>query len=354
MAFAVFIFALLLKVSTALSSQNITHLFPAVLIFGDSTADSGNNNYINTPFKADHPPYGEDFPGKIPTGRFSNGKLVSDFWASLLGIKQTVPPFLQPNISDFDIRTGVNFASAGSGYDDMTAQISQVIPVTKQLYYFKEYIKRLKKVVGIKEANRIIEGALVSISAGTNDFTISYYDLPSRRDDFSMDDYQDYILKKLQNFVNGLYKLGCRTMVVSGLPPMGCLPIQMLSRFSRTCLTDQNTDARVYNQKLMNLLPQIQSSLKGSRIMYADIYNPMTEMIRNPRKHGFTHTKVGCCGTGLLEAGPICTYLTPLCTNPSNYLFFDSIHPTEAAYRYVTKTLLNKILRHLNTSGHVF
>lgn len=75
-------------------------------------------------------------------------------------------------------------------------------------------------------------------------------------------------------------------MVVSGLPPMGCLPIQMLSRFSRTCLTDQNTDARVYNQKLMNLLPQIQSSLKGSRIMYADIYNPMTEMIQNPRKHG--------------------------------------------------------------------
>ncbi|XP_023742438.1 GDSL esterase/lipase At1g58430 [Lactuca sativa] len=202
MAFAVFIFALFLKVSTALSSQNITHLFSAVFIFGDSTADSGNNNYINTPFKADHPPYGEDFPGKIPTGRFSTGKLMSDIWASLLGIKQTVPPFLQPNISDFDIRTGVNFASAGSGHDDMTTQISQVIPVTKQLYYFKEYIKRLKKVVGIKEANRIIEGALVSISGGTNDFTISYYDLPSRRDNFSMDDYQDYILKKLQNFIN--------------------------------------------------------------------------------------------------------------------------------------------------------
>ncbi|CAI9290996.1 unnamed protein product [Lactuca saligna] len=128
MAFAVFIFALLLKVSTALSSQNITHLFSAVFIFGDSTADSGKNNYINTPFKADHPPYGEDFPGKIPTGRFSNGKLMSDIWASLLGIKQTVPLFLQPNISDFDIRTGVNFASAGSGHDDMTAQISQMFP----------------------------------------------------------------------------------------------------------------------------------------------------------------------------------------------------------------------------------
>ncbi|CAI9292331.1 unnamed protein product [Lactuca saligna] len=79
----------------------------------------------------------------------------------------------------------------------MTSQISQAILVTKQFYYFKEYIKRLKKVVGIK-----VEGALVSISAGTNDFPISYYDLPSRRDDLSMEDYQDYILKKLQNFIN--------------------------------------------------------------------------------------------------------------------------------------------------------
>ncbi|CAI9302935.1 unnamed protein product [Lactuca saligna] len=175
----------------------------------------------------------------------------------------------------------------------MMSQISQVIPVTKQLYYFKEYIKRLKKVVGIK-----VEGALVSISAGTNDFPISYYDLPSRRDDFSMEDYQDYILKKLQNFINELYKLGCRTMVVSGLPPMGCLPIQMLSRFSGTCLMHQNTDARVYNQKLMNLLPHIQSSLKGSQIMYTNIYTTTMKMIRNPRKHDagimspFEHTEV--------------------------------------------------------------
>ncbi|CAI9260010.1 unnamed protein product [Lactuca saligna] len=196
---------------------------------------------------------------------------------------QIVPPFLQLNISNFDIRTGVNFAYTGSGYDDMTSQISQVIPMTKQLYYFKEYIKRLKKVVGIKVGGG--GGGLVSISAGTNDFPISYYDLPSRRDDFSMEDYQDYILKKLQNIINELYKLGCRTMVVSGLPPMGCLPIQMLSRFSRTYLMHQNTNARVYNQKLMNLLPHIQSSLKGSQIMYTDIYTPMMEMIRNPRKH---------------------------------------------------------------------
>ena len=202
MAFIVVIFTLLLKFTIATPHQDLSHLFPAVLVFGDSTADSGNNNYISTSFKADHRPYGQDFPGGIPTGRFSNGKLVPDFWVSMLGIKDIIPPYLQPNISDFDIRTGVNFASAGSGFDDLTARVSQVIPVSKQLHYFKGYIRRLKKLVGVTEARRILKGALVSVSAGTNDFTISFYDLRTRRNDFDINDYQDYVLKKLQNFVN--------------------------------------------------------------------------------------------------------------------------------------------------------
>ncbi|KAI3742567.1 hypothetical protein L1987_60253 [Smallanthus sonchifolius] len=283
MAVTFFILIVLLKLSAADSSRNITNLFEAVLVFGDSTADSGNNNYISTPFKADHRPYGLDFPGQIPTGRFSNGKLVPDFWVSLLGIKQTIPPYLQPNLTNYDIRTGVNFASAGSGYDDLTARVSEVITMTKQI---KEYIRRLKKVVGVKEAKSIVEGALVSISAGTNDFTISYYDLRTRRSDFAIGGYQNFVLKKLQSFIKELYKLGCRTMVVSGLPPMGCLPIQMASRFTRNCLKEQNFDARIYNQKLIKMLHQIQSSLAGSRIMYADIYSPMMEMIQHPQKHG--------------------------------------------------------------------
>lgn len=59
---------------------------------------------------------------------------------------------------------------------------------------------------------------------------------------------------------------------------------------------------------------------------------------------GFRETVKGCCGTGLLEAGPICTPLTPLCQNSSEYLFFDSIHPSEKAYYYVTECIKKQIL----------
>lgn len=51
---------------------------PAVIGFGDSIIDPGNNNKIKTLIKCNFPPYGKDFEGGIPTGRFCNGKIPSD------------------------------------------------------------------------------------------------------------------------------------------------------------------------------------------------------------------------------------------------------------------------------------
>ncbi|CAI0435566.1 unnamed protein product [Linum tenue] len=56
---------------------------PAALVFGDSIVDTGNNNKILTsPARCNFPPYGRDFYGGVPTGRFSNGKVPSDFLGS--------------------------------------------------------------------------------------------------------------------------------------------------------------------------------------------------------------------------------------------------------------------------------
>ncbi|KAI9157005.1 hypothetical protein LWI28_015382 [Acer negundo] len=145
--------------------------FPStILIFGDSTVDTCNNNYIKTLAIGNYLPYGQDFPGHIPTGRFSNGKLLPDFIASALGIKaeaEAVPPFLDPNLSDDQLLSGVSFASSGSGFDDLTTLAFNAIPVSKQIKLFIDYIRRIKGIVGEGKAKKIISGSLVVISAAS-------------------------------------------------------------------------------------------------------------------------------------------------------------------------------------------
>lgn len=46
------------------------------------------------------------------------------FVASKLGIKELVPPYLDPNLRNEDLPTGVSFASGGMGYDPETNKIS--------------------------------------------------------------------------------------------------------------------------------------------------------------------------------------------------------------------------------------
>lgn len=187
--------------NASVSTDHSSPKFPAILIFGDSTVDTGNNNYIDTIFKGNHYPYGRDFPGHVPTGRFSNGKLVPDFIASALKIKEIVPPFLQPDLSDENLLTGVSFASGGSGYDDLTTVASKVIPVSIQIEYFKKYLDRIEGIAGKKEAKKIVNGALVILSAGTNDFGFNFYDIPTRKLEFNVNEYQDFLQNKLQNFI---------------------------------------------------------------------------------------------------------------------------------------------------------
>lgn len=93
-------------------------------MFGDSIVDPGNNNNRLTEAKANFPPYGQDFPGGVATGRFSNGLVPGDLLASKLGIKELLPPFIGTDLQLEDLLTGVAFACGGSGYDPLTSKLA--------------------------------------------------------------------------------------------------------------------------------------------------------------------------------------------------------------------------------------
>ena len=61
-----------------ISAVDANGSFPALLAFGDSILDTGNNNFLLTFMRANIWPYGRSYTMKVPTGRFGNGRVFSD------------------------------------------------------------------------------------------------------------------------------------------------------------------------------------------------------------------------------------------------------------------------------------
>lgn len=320
---------------------------PAVIVFGDSSVDSGNNNFIPTIARSNFAPYGQDFPGGQPTGRFCNGRLPPDFISEAFGLKPTIPAYLDPmyNISDFAV--GVCFASAGTGYDNATSDVVDVIPLWKEVEYYKEYQMRLKTYLGDKKAREILSEALYLISIGTNDFLENYYTLPNRRSQFTVKQYQDFIIRLAADFVKKIYALGARKMSLTGVPPMGCLPLERTTNImeNHACTEEYNIVALEFNGKLKGLVTKLNRELPGLDVVFADAYNIMLQLITRPSVYGFEESRIGCCGTGRFEMSFLCNPYSPFtCQDADKYVFWDAFHPSERTNRLISDHLIKTSL----------
>ncbi|KAF2285713.1 hypothetical protein GH714_007330 [Hevea brasiliensis] len=155
-----------------------------------------------------------------------------------LGNKPIVPAYL--STCDIKFATGVCFASAGTGYDNATSDVLSVIPLWKELEFYKEYQKKLRGYLGKEKANEVLGEALYLISIGTNDFLENYYIFPGRSSQFSVMEYQNFLVQIARNFVTDLHLLGAQKIALGGLPPMGCLPLERTTNifFGSDCIEE--------------------------------------------------------------------------------------------------------------------
>ncbi|ESW28179.1 hypothetical protein PHAVU_003G265500 [Phaseolus vulgaris] len=321
---------------------------PAVIVFGDSIVDTGNNNYISTLVKCNFPPYGRDFAeGNHPSGRFSNGLVPSDIIAAKFGVKKFLPPYLDPNLQVQDLLTGVSFASGGAGYDPLTAELVSVMSLTDQLDMFKEYIKKINDAVGGNRTTLIVSKSIYIVCIGSDDIANTYIQSPFRRVEYDISSYTDLMASEASNFLETLYEIGGRRIGVFGVPAIGCVPSQrtMAGGLDRACVESSNEAAMLFNSKLSSQIDALGKKLPDARIVYLDCYNGLLSMIGDPAKYGFEEAMKGCCGTGNIEASILCNrYAINTCSNSSDYLFWDSYHPTEHAYNILSSIVLdNKI-----------
>ncbi|KAI4321652.1 hypothetical protein MLD38_035010 [Melastoma candidum] len=319
---------------------------PGVIVFGDSIVDTGNNNNISTLVKCNFLPYGKDFDGGKPTGRFCDGKVPADLIARELGIKDVVPAYLDPNVTDQDLITGVSFASGGSGFDPLTPKLVSVISLTEQLEYFKEYIGKLKRVAGEEKTNFTLAKSIFLLVAGSDDIANTYFTARMRKIQYDISTYTDLMAELASNFLQDLYELGARRIAVFSAPPIGCVPSQrtLAGGALRGCGEDYNQAAQMFNAKLSSRINYL-NSRPNSKMVYIDVYSPLLDLILHPQKYGFKVSDKGCCGTGNIEVAILCNQLSSsTCGKASDYVFWDSYHPTEKAYETLVVPLINKYL----------
>ena len=171
-----------------------------------------------------------------------------------------------------------------------------------------------------------------------------------------------------------MYGLGARRIGVFSAPPLGCLPSQrtLAGGIQRECVEKYNEASQLFNTKLSSGLDSLNTNFPLAKFLYVDIYNPLLDIIQNPQKSGNTSCFVlfcsvfgfsftgmgksiihlivsgfevvnkGCCGTGLIEVSVLCDRLNPFtCNDATKYVFWDSYHPTERAY----KTIIGEIIQ---------
>ncbi|TQD97902.1 hypothetical protein C1H46_016427 [Malus baccata] len=467
--------------------KNVT--VPAVIAFGDSIVDKGNNNEnFKTFARCNFLPYGKDLMGGMPTGRYSNGKVPTDFigchhhhhhhhhiiihhhhhhhhhhpspsntnkrllTVEAFGIKELLPAYLDPTLQPNDLLTGVVIAAGGAGYDPLTAKLAAVASLSDQLKQFKEYIEKLKGIVGEEKTNFIIQNSLILVVAGSNDISNTYFLSGVRELEYDVPSYTDFMLKYASDFIKSLFYCQPPTydlplflispsappsstphiskskqsnnMLASNLPkspffpthyvPISCsfhitrnfsqlqtaaeeavngrvserneirlglpskgrmaadtidllkdcqLPIKHVNPrqyvaqipqwwvkggLQRDCDEKQNQASQLFNSKLSVEMDHLNKNLPNSRVVYIDIYNSLLDLIINPAKYGFEVANKGCCGTGTIEVTKLCNQLQPagVCIDDSKYVFWDSYHPTERAYKIIVKQILDNYTSH--------
>ncbi|KAJ0763352.1 putative carboxylesterase [Helianthus annuus] len=324
--------------------------FSAVYAFGDSYTDTGNAQSMGslTPSFSDSKssPYGSN--------RLSDGRLVIDYITDSLGLP-VLPPY-QSTTGNFT--HGVNFAIAGATAlaGDLLSKLARFflskgapLSVMTQLEWYKKFQKEhLCKELDQKACAEKLKTALFWVGEmGINDYSRavgSKISLPSIAKSSAA-----YTIE----LVRTLIQTGAKHIVVQGLPPIGCLPVDVSvtplnGRDKSGCSPVVNGAVMIHNQLLQAKLDSYRKSYPDVTLIYADSWKAYYTIVNDPQKYQILETQKTCCGTTLKPEDMNFNILSlcgsagaTICGDPSQYISWDGIHPTESMNSHMTDQFIN-------------
>ena len=141
-------------------------------------------------------------------------------------------------------------------------------------------------------------------------------------------------------------------LVVQGLPPIGCLPLQLITcpsndRDQNGCSASANLVIKGHNDLLQKRLDEIQIHYKDSMILYIDYYSAFKTILEKLQQYQCKEPFKACCGSG---GGPF-NYLPNLlcgafgtftCKDSSTHINFDGVHLTENMHLHLFDLFFNQ------------
>ncbi|XVF20591.1 hypothetical protein REPUB_Repub12eG0013600 [Reevesia pubescens] len=334
--------AIVLVLGTLVSAENATSL--VTFVFGDSLAEVGNNNHLQYSLaRSDYPWYGIDFTGRKATGRFSNGRTIGDILSEKLGLSSP-PPYLSLSQNDDAILQGVNFASGGAGILNETGQyFIQRLTFDDQINYFKTTKENIRAKIGEEAANKLCNEANYFIGIGSNDYVNNFLQ-PFLADgqQYTHDEFAELLTSTLEQQLSRLYQLGARKILYHGLGPLGCIPSQRVKSKTGECLKRVNEWVMEFNSNVQNLIDTLNKRLPNSKMIFADTYPAVLDLIINPTVYGFKIGNTSCCNVDT-SIGGLCLPNSKVCNERKDYVFWDAFHPSDAANEVLANKLLSSL-----------
>ncbi|KAL5069143.1 hypothetical protein RYX36_020030 [Vicia faba] len=272
------------------------------------------------------------YPGK-PAGRFSDGRVLTDYIASFLKIETPTPYSLRNSSA---LENGINFAYGGTGVfptlvdgPNMTVQIDSFEKLIKQKVYTKQDL----------------QFSIALVSASGNDY-ITFIKNSSITE---IKSFTSLLIKQLLINVQRIHNLGINKIAIGLLEPIGCMPPITQLTFHLSCVDVLNLVSENHNQVLLQNLLQLNQQLGKSVFVTLDLYNAflstITTMQKNRKENSTLMNPLEMCCKGeslKVSCGSVDDNgkkKYSLCENPELSFFWDRVHPSQNGWNAVYKQL---------------
>ncbi|MGB3404955.1 MAG: SGNH/GDSL hydrolase family protein [Microcoleaceae cyanobacterium] len=296
-------------VSLFLPLKAIAASFTELYVFGDSLSDTGNTFDFTAGNIPPSPPY---FPG-----RFSNGLIWIDYLAADLALN---PITYADVVLNGTLPTeGINFAFGGATTGEENT-VSLTFPDVPDLPALQDQIS----IFTDNFSATADAEALYIVWGGANDY------LPTEAT-FEPFTSATESINNLSNAITTLADVGAKNIMVVNLPNLGDTPVALNANQQQPGTVERlNALSEEHNTALAAEIDELSLSLAPDiNLISYDLNQLFTAVTTNPEQFGLTNVTTGCLLVG--------------CTNPDEFLFWDTQHVTTAANQLIADAALETL-----------